>query len=46
VMFSADFPFESIHEAGAFMDGVEMDAELKADIAWRNAARLLKIEMA
>jgi 2,3-dihydroxybenzoate decarboxylase len=45
VMFSADFPFESIHEAGHFMDSVKMDEELRADIAWRNAAKLLKIDM-
>ncbi len=46
VMFSADFPFESIAEAGHFMDGVAMDEGLRADIAWRNAARLLRIDMA
>ena len=45
VMFSADFPFESISEAGHFMDSVEMDEETRADIAWRNAARILKIDM-
>jgi len=45
VMFSADFPFESIHEAGHFMDSVAMDDDLRADIAWRNAARILKIDM-
>ena len=45
VMFSADFPFESIKEAGSFMDDVAMDEDLRADVAWRNAARLLKIDM-
>ncbi len=45
VMFSADFPFESISEAGHFMDRVEMDEDTRADIAWRNAARILKIDM-
>ena len=44
-MFSADFPFESISEAGHFMDRVEMDEDTRADIAWRNAARILKIDM-
>ncbi len=43
VMFSADFPFENIREAGGFMDDVEMPEDLRADIAWRNAAQLLKI---
>ncbi len=45
VMFSADFPFESIREAGSFMDDVAMDEDLRADVAWRNAAKLLKIKM-
>ena len=44
VMFSADFPFESIEQAGSFMDDVDMPEDLRADIAWRNAARLLKID--
>ncbi len=46
VMFSADYPFESVHEAGSFMDNVEMAGDLREDIAWRNASRLLGIEMA
>jgi 2,3-dihydroxybenzoate decarboxylase len=45
VMFSADYPFESIEEAGRFMDKVALKKKLQEDVAWRNAARLLKITM-
>ena len=45
VMFSADYPFENIAEAGHFMDSVDIDASLREDICWRNAAALLKIPM-
>jgi 2,3-dihydroxybenzoate decarboxylase len=44
VMFSADYPFESIAEAGHFMDSVTLSKELREDVAWRNAARLLDID--
>ena len=44
VMFSADFPFESIHEAGSFMDDVTMAEDLREDVAWRNAAKILNIK--
>jgi len=43
VMFSADYPFESIAEAGHFMDSVALDDALRADIACNNAARLLNL---
>jgi 2,3-dihydroxybenzoate decarboxylase len=45
VMFSADYPFESVAEAGHFMDVVPLDSALREDICWRNAARLLRIPM-
>jgi len=41
VMFSADYPFESIQEAGHFMDSVPLDEAVRADIAFNNASRLL-----
>jgi len=44
VMFSADYPFESIDEAGAFMDTVKLDEKTREDIAYNNAARLLKLK--
>jgi 2,3-dihydroxybenzoate decarboxylase len=43
VMFSADYPFESIAEAGRFMDSVTLPKKVREDVAWRNAARLLDI---
>jgi 2,3-dihydroxybenzoate decarboxylase len=41
VMFSADYPFESLEEACEFMDTVPLDEGLRADIAYNNAAKLL-----
>ncbi len=43
VMFSADYPFEDMAEAGHFMDSVVMDEEARADVAHRNATRLFNI---
>jgi 2,3-dihydroxybenzoate decarboxylase len=43
VMFSADYPFESIEEAGAFMDDVPIDDAVRADVAFKNAENLLRI---
>jgi 2,3-dihydroxybenzoate decarboxylase len=43
VMFSADYPFESITEAGHFMDHVTLPKKLREDIAWKNARRLLAL---
>jgi len=44
VMFSADYPFESIDEAAEFMDTVKLDEKMRADIAYNNAARLLRLK--
>jgi 2,3-dihydroxybenzoate decarboxylase len=41
VMFSADHPFESIEEAGEFMDSVPLDEELRKSVCFRNAEKLL-----
>jgi 2,3-dihydroxybenzoate decarboxylase len=41
VMFSADYPFESPEEAGHFMDTVPLPENVRADIAYNNAVRLL-----
>jgi len=43
VMFSADYPFESIDEAGAFMDTVALSDGVRADIAFNNARALLRL---
>jgi 2,3-dihydroxybenzoate decarboxylase len=41
VMFAADYPFESADEAGHFMDTVTLPEQVRADVAFGNAARLL-----
>jgi 2,3-dihydroxybenzoate decarboxylase len=41
VMFSADYPFENIEEAGHFMDTVPLCDAVRADIAFNNAQRIL-----
>jgi 2,3-dihydroxybenzoate decarboxylase len=43
VMFSGDYPFESIEEAGQFMDEVALPDDVRADIAFNNAARVLNL---
>lgn len=43
VMFSADYPFESIADAGRFMDSVPLAEEQRRAIAYGNAAMLLGI---
>jgi 2,3-dihydroxybenzoate decarboxylase len=45
VMFSADYPFESVEEAAEFMDSVPMDEKLRQDIAYNNAMRLLQLKV-
>ena len=42
-MFAADFPFEDAIEAGHWMDSVPIEESLRADVAYNNAARLLKL---
>jgi 2,3-dihydroxybenzoate decarboxylase len=43
VMFSGDYPFESLEEAGHFMDHVALPDDLRADIAFNNASRILNL---
>jgi 2,3-dihydroxybenzoate decarboxylase len=43
VMFAADHPFESAEEAGEFLDHVPIEETLRADIAFNNAAKYLKL---
>ena len=43
VMFSADYPFEDPIEAGHFMDSVPLPEPVRQDIAWNNAARMLRL---
>src|SRR5262249_6467297 len=44
IMFAADYPFESAEEAGHFIDGVVLDEQVRADIRFNNAARLLQLQ--
>jgi len=41
VMFAADYPFEDAVEAGHFLDDVSIAEDLRADVAFNNAAALL-----
>jgi 2,3-dihydroxybenzoate decarboxylase len=41
VMFGAGYPFAAVREAGRFLDTVRLDENLRADIAHRNAERVL-----
>ncbi len=43
VMFAADYPFESMDEAAHFIDGVSLDEQVRNDICFNSAARLLKL---
>ena len=43
IMFSADYPFEKAEEAGHWLDHEKLDEKVRADIAYNNAARLLKL---
>jgi 2,3-dihydroxybenzoate decarboxylase len=46
VMFAADHPFESAQEAGEFIDHVPMPEDLRADICFNNATKLLHLPRA
>ena len=43
VMFAADYPFESMDEAAHFIDRVPLDEQVRNDICFNSAARLLKL---
>ena len=42
VMFSADYPFDA-EGAGPFLDSTPLDESLRADVAYNNAAKLLRL---
>jgi len=42
-MFSADYPFESVDEAAEFIDNVALDDDVREDICFSNAQRLLRL---
>jgi 2,3-dihydroxybenzoate decarboxylase len=41
VMFAADYPFESVQEAAHFIDSVPLDEDLRCDICFNNAVKIL-----
>jgi 2,3-dihydroxybenzoate decarboxylase len=43
IMFGADYPFEKAEEAGHWFDSVALDDLVRADIAFNNAAEILKL---
>ena len=43
IMFSADYPFEKAEEAGHWLDTEKLDEKVRANIAYNNAKRLLKL---
>jgi 2,3-dihydroxybenzoate decarboxylase len=43
VMFAADYPFESVEEAGHFIDNVPLEEKVRQAICSETAARVLKL---
>ena len=43
IMFGADYPFEKAEEAGHWLDSEKLDEKVRADIAYNNAVKLLKL---
>jgi 2,3-dihydroxybenzoate decarboxylase len=43
VMFAADYPFESAEESAKFIDGAPLAPDVREDICFNNAARLLRL---
>ena len=44
IMFGADYPFEKAQEAGHFIDSVALSDDVRADICFRNAERLVGVQ--
>jgi 2,3-dihydroxybenzoate decarboxylase len=42
-LFAADYPYESVQEAVAFMDGVDISEQTRAQLYWQNAARVFAL---
>jgi 5-carboxyvanillate decarboxylase len=43
ILFAADFPYESVEEAVAFLDNAKVSDEVRGKIAWSNAARVFRL---
>jgi 5-carboxyvanillate decarboxylase len=44
ILFAADYPYESVEEAVAFIDGVDITEDSRAQIYWRNAAHVFRLD--
>jgi 2,3-dihydroxybenzoate decarboxylase len=44
VMFAADYPFESLAEAAHFIDAAPIGEDVRNDICFNNAARIMKLQ--
>jgi 5-carboxyvanillate decarboxylase len=45
ILFAADYPYESVEEAVAFMDGVDVAEDARTRIYWKNAARVFRLDL-
>ena len=43
VLFATDYPFESIDEASEFIEHAALPKDVRADICFNNATRLLRL---
>lgn len=43
IMFAADYPYESVEDGVAFIDGATVTEDERAKIYWRNAERVFKL---
>ena len=44
IMFAADYPYESVEESVAFMDGVDIAEDIRAQIYWKSATRVFRLD--
>ena len=44
VMFSVEYPFESVDEAASFIEDAPLDDQDRIDVCFRNAEKLLHLE--
>ena len=44
ILFAADYPYESVEEAVAFLEGASLTDEVRAQIAWKNSARVFGLD--
>ena len=44
ILFAADYPYESVEEAVSFLDTVNIPADTREQIYWKNAARVFGLD--